>query len=148
MPARPKTAHLFVVEDRGYSTPCHVWTRALNSAGYGVRRVAGRMFLAHRYAYEQEIGPIPAGLVLDHLCCVPSCVNSAHLEAVTQAENCRRGEGTRLTFADVAAIRARAGERHVDIAADYGVHPSWIERIHSGRSANRAGPAAAWDVAA
>lgn len=33
------------------------------------------------------VGPIPEGLHLDHLCRVRRCVNPAHLEPVTQAEN-------------------------------------------------------------
>lgn len=45
---------------------------------------------AHRFAYEQMVGPVPDGLELDHLCCVPPCVNPAHLEPVTHAENMRR----------------------------------------------------------
>ena len=49
--------------------------------------------MSHRLAYELEIGPIPAGLEIDHLCRVRNCVNPAHLEPVTHAENIRRGTG-------------------------------------------------------
>lgn len=45
---------------------------------------------AHRWAYLAAKGPIPAGLEIDHLCNVPACINPAHLEAVTHAENLRR----------------------------------------------------------
>jgi hypothetical protein len=45
--------------------------------------------------YELLVGPIPAGLVIDHLCRVPSCMNPAHLEPVTNAENIRRGYAAR-----------------------------------------------------
>jgi hypothetical protein len=45
----------------------------------------------HRYIYELFSGPIPVGLVLDHLCRVRHCVNPEHLEPVTIAENVRRG---------------------------------------------------------
>jgi hypothetical protein len=48
------------------------------------------MVLAHRWAYEHFIGPIPAGLEIDHLCRVRHCVNPAHLEPVTKSENRRR----------------------------------------------------------
>jgi hypothetical protein len=46
---------------------------------------------AHRYAYELLVGPIASGLVLDHLCRNPGCVNPKHLEPVTDRENTRRG---------------------------------------------------------
>ena len=66
---------------------CMVWTGAKLKDGYGQFRLDGRTVQSHRYAYEQRHGKIPAGLVLDHLCRVPACVNVAHLEAVTSREN-------------------------------------------------------------
>jgi hypothetical protein len=42
------------------------------------------------WAYELTYGPIPEGLVIDHLCRVRSCCNPEHLEAVTPEENNRR----------------------------------------------------------
>lgn len=71
--------------------PCWHWTGA-TSNGYGRVRVdVDRP--AHRFAYELLVGPIPDGLVIDHLCRVRHCVNPAHLEAVTNAENILRGNG-------------------------------------------------------
>lgn len=43
--------------------------------------------------YEAYFGSIPAGLDLDHLCRVRSCVHPLHLEPVTRGENLRRGVG-------------------------------------------------------
>lgn len=48
---------------------------------------------AHRVVYEELVGPIPDGLMLDHLCRVRHCVNPEHLEPVTNRENVLRGEG-------------------------------------------------------
>lgn len=70
---------------------CIEWTGPRQpGAGYGRR---GNVY-AHRIAFELARGPIPAGLVIDHLCRNTSCVNPDHLEAVTQGENVRRGVGT------------------------------------------------------
>jgi hypothetical protein len=51
-----------------------------------------RYVMAHRAAYLLTVGPIPVGLVLDHLCRNRRCVNPAHLEAVTNRVNLLRGE--------------------------------------------------------
>lgn len=48
----------------------------------------------HRIAHELFVGPIPAGLDIDHLCRVRDCANPAHLEPVTRQENLRRGAGS------------------------------------------------------
>lgn len=70
---------------------CLVWIGATNNKGYGVVIVNSHTELAHRIAYEAHYGPIPDGLVLDHLCRVRNCVRPEHLQPVTQAENMRRG---------------------------------------------------------
>lgn len=51
-----------------------------------------RAVLAHRLAYEILVGPVPAGLTLDHLCRNRACMNPAHLEPVTMRANVLRGE--------------------------------------------------------
>lgn len=59
--------------------------------GYGIFRVWKQAtFRAHRYAWEQLIGPIPDGLHLDHLCRNKRCVNPDHLEPVTPRVNTQR----------------------------------------------------------
>jgi hypothetical protein len=75
-------------------TGCWWWTGFCDGWGYGRFHsgVAG-MVPAHRWAHMHFIGPIPAGLEVDHLCKQPSCVNPAHLEAVTGTENRRRANG-------------------------------------------------------
>lgn len=75
-------------------TGCWLWKGGLDPDGYGrisASRAAGRSRLAHRYVYETHKEMIPEGLVIDHLCRRPSCVNPDHLEAVTQGMNMKRG---------------------------------------------------------
>jgi hypothetical protein len=69
---------------------CWTWT-APTSHGYGYLRVNGRRSPAHRLAYEALRADIPPGLVIDHLCRNPPCVNPWHLEPVTQGVNVLRG---------------------------------------------------------
>ena len=67
---------------------CWRWLGARNS-GYGIFYSNGVLVRAHRWSYERAIGPIPEGLVLDHLCRVRECVNPWHLDPKTIAENIR-----------------------------------------------------------
>lgn len=73
---------------------CWLWTGWVDGAGYARFTVNGKRWLAHRWSYQHHRGPIPQGLVIDHLCRTPSCVNPSHLEAVPQRENVHRGTGT------------------------------------------------------
>jgi hypothetical protein len=71
---------------------CWMWTDATsrNKGGYGYFLVDKKLRTAHRWAYEHFIGPIPEGLVCDHICNVPGCVNPYHLRICTSEENCKR----------------------------------------------------------
>lgn len=82
---------------------CWEWSVGFDREGYGQFFVQGRKRPAHRVSYELMVGPIPDGKQLDHTChsgnpeCPGGrtcrhrrCVNPAHLEPVTQLENCRR----------------------------------------------------------
>lgn len=70
---------------------CWIWTAGVNHSGYGIIGINQFPRLAHRVAYELLKGEIPEGLVLDHLCRVPSCCNPSHLQPVTDRENFLRG---------------------------------------------------------
>jgi len=75
---------------------CWTWTGWRNRDGYGEVSfsIPGRSTMAHRLVYEELVGTPPAGLVADHLCRTPWCVNPVHIEFVGQGENSRRGVHT------------------------------------------------------
>lgn len=76
---------------------CWIWPGApTKRGGYSQFNVNGRLVYVHRWAYEHFVAPIGDGLVLDHLCKNPRCVNPAHLEVVTRGENSRRGDHAKL----------------------------------------------------
>ena len=74
---------------------CWVWPGRLTPDGYGQCRYIGKSMLAHRLSYELHVGPIPAGLTIDHLCRNRCCVNPDHLELVTHKQNQRRRDRAR-----------------------------------------------------
>lgn len=89
---RPDTGGaLYVEEDRGHGSPCWIWQGDKSVQGYAHQRVGRRKERVHRLYFEHENGPIPEGLVLDHLCRQRECINPTHLEAVTIGDNFRRG---------------------------------------------------------
>ena len=80
------------------SEGCWAWAGARNSKGYGLYTPVRRgVFMAHRFAWESHVGPIPEGLQIDHLCRNRSCVRPDHLEPVTLQENIRRGAKSTAT---------------------------------------------------
>jgi hypothetical protein len=121
---------------------CWNWKGPVASHGYG-RFTRGKQWeeTSHRIAYALSHGPIPKGLVVRHRCDNRLCCNPAHLELGSQARNIQdmfqRG-GTRrlrLTYEQAAEIRERAlaGERGIDLAAEYGVTPSTVSVIKLGK---------------
>lgn len=88
------------------SGDCWLWTGSKSGPGYGTIRIEGALMPAHRWTYEQIVGPIPDGMDLDHTChnndetCPGgdscwhrACVNPSHLEPKTRASNLSAGNG-------------------------------------------------------
>lgn len=77
---------------------CWLWTGSDDGRGYGnfnrgkhLGKIA--YVKAHRFAYEELVGPIPEDLVLDHLCHTTRCVNPDHVRAVPQRVNSQNLQG-------------------------------------------------------
>ena len=97
---------------------CRIWQGALSGGRYGTFWIGDRSYRAHRIAYEWEVGPIPPGMHIDHICHVTACVAPEHLRAVTHKQNHenRRGAnaGSASRYLGVTQVRpgrwiARAG---------------------------------------
>lgn len=119
----PDEERFWVKVERSGPDDCWPWKAGIGSSGYGNIHWLGRTQSAHRIAWTLLRGPIPADLTIDHLCFVRHCMNPAHMELVTLAENIRRMRVTeqriqkaRAAGAKGAAIRwgraAAAGARH------------------------------------
>lgn len=141
---------------------CWPWTAARRREGYGHFAGGPGLSYAHRFSYWLATGQHPGDLLVRHTCDNPPCVNPAHLELGTIADNMadrhNRGRDARgerinhakLTDADVLSIRHRfeQGESHSDLAAAFGVSRSNVCRIVNGRTWSHVGaPAEAGDAA-
>lgn len=108
---------------------CWDWTAALMYQGYGHFGVTSKnVQRAHRYSYEINVGPIPPGYFVDHLCFRPPCVNPSHLEAVTPKTNNERRRG--------ANRNSKSGVRGVWYDSSRGV---WCAEVGSSKLGKRRG---------
>ena len=76
---------------------CWVWMGAVDR-GYGRFAIPcptnhGLAVRAYRWGYEHYVTPIPAEVVLDHVCRERACVRFDHLEVVRFQTNLDRGAG-------------------------------------------------------
>lgn len=124
---------------------CVEWTGYIDWHGYGEKCVKGRKTRAHRWTWEQHNGPIPAGMVIMHLCDNPACVKLDHLRLGTQAENMadakakgrmtpppvgigERNNQAKLTAEQVREVRSSSASG-VELARRFNVSPSAISLI-------------------
>lgn len=130
------------------SSDCWLWMGFRVAAGYGRYYSEGKVWRAHRYAYEKLVGPIGDLCVL-HKCDNPPCCNPAHLFLGTPRDNARdrsdkgrsgkekrSGEaatGSKLTWDDVRIIRQSSGSLS-EIAAQFGVTKQNIAMIRKNKT--------------
>lgn len=81
-----------IINTRQNRRGCLIWTLTLTEKGYGRLNVNGIMIKAHRLSYTMFYGKIPKNKVIDHLCRNRACINPAHLQAVSNKTNIRRGK--------------------------------------------------------
>lgn len=102
---------------------CWEWTGSLNPGGYAQLRFTDTRYPigdkrrytvlpAHRFLYEQLVGPIRKDWHLDHLCRNKPCCNPDHLEPVPPRVNYLRSE----SFAAMNARKRRCPRGHPYIA--------------------------------
>lgn len=129
---KPRIEGRYEVDANG----CWLWTGYIHHRGYAPIIAYGRVTTAHRVSYEQHVGPIPEGRVLDHLCRVRHCVNPDHLEPVVVAENNRRGLLAKLTSQQAVEIRQLkgSGESGTTVGRRYGVSKGTVYDIWHGRT--------------
>jgi hypothetical protein len=129
---------------------CWEWTGGKIATGYGMFHPEPKQsILAHRFAYEQHRGPIPAGQFILHHCDNRSCVNPRHLfcgdqqanvdDMINKGRDRKRGavgtknRGAKITEAIVREIRASPTTARV-LANRYGVSTSLIHCVRQRRT--------------
>lgn len=137
------------VDKERTDTDCWHWKGPFFSvSGYGSFQIKDRPYGAHRVAWTLTNGPIPDGMSICHRCDDRACVNPSHLFMGTPADNSadmvtkgrqakRPGSqhhNAKLTEAVVREILADIESRPTELGRKYGVSPSTICDIRSGRT--------------
>lgn len=91
-------ARFFAMVDIRRPDECWPWIRARRSAhaGYGDIWLSGKNRIASRVSWALFNGPVPAGLIVRHLCDNPPCVNPMHLAIGTHKDNAQDAKASRL----------------------------------------------------
>jgi hypothetical protein len=126
---------------------CWLYTGTLSFEGYGYVNIGAgvrrKQWQAHRFAWYLLKGPIDKNACILHTCDVRNCVNPEHLYLGDRKDNARdkilrqRDTGATLTYDQVREVKRMLAEGTMygkDIAEKFGVSPSVISGIRSGRT--------------
>lgn len=94
--APPRVSHISLIVrlDIANRDPNECWNyEGALTRGYGIVDTRGKTKRVHRAVYEEMVGPVADGAVLDHLCRNRRCFNPGHVEPVSSGENVLRGVG-------------------------------------------------------
>jgi hypothetical protein len=130
--SKPYKPTRYIAEDQGFKSECWIWQLKIHTkTGYGMVRVGGKDYSAHRWYYEQARGSIPDGMWIDHLCRVKECVNPDHLEVVTPQRNTRRGLSTKTdqTGEMIYTLATSGNFSDAEIAHRFGVSRQTVALI-------------------
>jgi hypothetical protein len=88
---------------------CWIWQSVISVNGYAHIGTDGSTRSAHRVSYEAFVGPIPEGMVIDHLCRNRACVNPEHLKPVDQRSNVMRSP---IALGAINAAKTHCAQGH------------------------------------
>lgn len=97
---------------------------------YAGRGEHPRMQLMHRIVWTKEMGEIPKGFELDHICRNRRCCNTKHLQLLTVSEH--KSKTNRERYADRISrieVMIENGISTKDIAKEVGVTTHTVTRI-------------------
>lgn len=123
----------FMTKIRKTDSSCWEWIGGRDRDGYGIfsihvpGKTRHKTVLAHRFAYQTFIGLIPDGLVIDHLCRNPACVNPTHLEPVSNRENLIRGIIARVGSFTVRRPNKTDGKTHCKHGHKYNAVNTYVD---------------------
>lgn len=122
---------------------CWLWIGARQTDGYGTMGYKNKVYLAHRWVWQQFHGDIENKKYVCHTCDVPACVNPAHMFLGTQEDNMQdmvrkkrsaygeRSPKAKLSDVQVQEIRGLEGKlSRPKIAKMFGIANSQVWYIH------------------
>lgn len=135
-------------------TQCWEWIGAVNERGCGKMAIHRKLMYAHRFSLQIKLGrELGNNECACHHCDNPNCVNPDHLFAGTRSENTRdsmgkgrfviptASKGVKHNKSKLDPVKVQeiisllaSGESQQSIANKYGVAPSSIHKIHTGKS--------------